>query len=139
MTYSELLPSEGVILDPFLLIKILNEVACAVNDMRDFVDPQEFKVLNDINKENHLSTSAQIASPRKKPSMSLHAPTISTVSSSSLPAFSASSGSFNIPSTRASVLAEAYPEPPDESADYKGKKPDIRYLFLGCCTHYYLS
>ena len=30
----------------------------------------------------YLHTSAQIASPRKKPSISLHAPTISTVSSS---------------------------------------------------------
>ena len=123
-----------MILDPFLLIKILNEVACAVNDMRDFVDPQEFKVLNEKCEQSQLNTSAQIASPRKKPSMSLHAPTISTVSSSSLPAFSASSGSFNIPSTRASVLVEANPEPPDESADYKGKKPDMRYLFLGCCS-----
>ena len=41
-----------MILYPFLLIKILNKVACAVYDMCDFVDPQEFKVLNDINKEN---------------------------------------------------------------------------------------
>jgi hypothetical protein len=56
-----------------------------------------------------------MASPRKKPSISLHAPTISTVSSSSLLAFSAeSSGSLIISSTKASVEVPPSPEPPDE-------------------------
>ena len=34
-----------MILDPFLLIEVLDKVTSAVDDMSDFVDPQEFKVL----------------------------------------------------------------------------------------------
>jgi hypothetical protein len=78
--YLKLFPFERIVFNPFFRKVVLYEIGRAIDDVGYLIDTKEFKVLHTVEIIICL-TSAQIASPRKKPSISLQAPTISTVSS----------------------------------------------------------